>query len=183
MATVLSQELFASLADWPSEQEAAAALGCSVKSIHRYADKGLIELRKRQRLGVKPENVCNPADIEKLKPTAFLMPAEEDAGKGAVAVRRPLVPNNSLVPLVPIFEAISNAVQTMQTETTAARQREEKLVLTLREAALSGFSMAYLRRAVAAGKLKHFRDGRSIKIAREELQRFAKSAKTLPVEP
>lgn len=61
---------------WPTDEAAAAILGTSSKTIHRYAAKKWIEMRKRQRPGKKPENVCNPLDIEKLKPPPHVMAAD-----------------------------------------------------------------------------------------------------------
>jgi hypothetical protein len=46
------------LSQWPTEAEAAAMLGTSMKKISRYAAKGLIEIRKRPRDGKKPENAA-----------------------------------------------------------------------------------------------------------------------------
>jgi excisionase family DNA binding protein len=173
MATAPASEPFALLSEWPTEAEAAALLGCSVRSLTRYAEKGQIEMRKRPVNGRKPENVCNPSDIEKLKPRAFLLTEQP----GALVKRTPDAAEfRPLVELAPTFralmETISTAILTAQAETAGAREQGEKLVLTLKEAARTGFSVAFLRQAIEDGKLKHFRDGRRIKIVRSELVRF-----------
>src|SRR5690348_7977261 len=101
------------MSEWPTESEAAALLGASVKTLHRYAAKGLIEIQKRPRPGKKPENVCNPRDIERLKPAAHVMPE-------SAPVRLPAVRETSLAPLLPSFGAliqtISTAIVTMQAD-------------------------------------------------------------------
>jgi hypothetical protein len=65
---------------------------------------------------------------------------------------------------------ISTAIATWTNYTDT----NEKLVLTLKQASLFGFSVAFLRRAVDSGTLKAFLDGRTIKIARESLEAFAR---------
>lgn len=161
------------LSEWPSESEAAAILGTSTKTIARYAAKGLIEIRKRPRDGKKPENVCHPRDIEKLKPTAHVMPHPAPAPRSELALAE-----RDRLPLVPSFEAVMRTISTAITSTDEnvrnAKILNEKLVLTLKEASRSGFSMAFLRRAVDNGTLKSFRDGRKIKIARASLEEFAR---------
>jgi hypothetical protein len=68
------------VSDWLTEAEAAAELDCSVRTIQRYASDGKIEMRKRQREGRKPESVCNPSDVDKLRPsTVHVMPKEKKA--------------------------------------------------------------------------------------------------------
>lgn len=116
--------------DWPTEAEAAQILGTSVKTITRYGAKGLIEIRKRPREGKRPENVCNPRDVEKLKPAAHVMPAASQA-------LVPAVRETALAPLVPEFvsfiRTISTAIATMRTD--VQNGTIEKLWLNLDEAA------------------------------------------------
>jgi len=101
-----------SLAEWPNEAQAAAMLGTSVKTIIRYADAGRIETQKRPRPGKKPENVCNPRDIERLMPQAHVMPAE--AVNGTAVARLPTEPSKALdpVPVLSIIRAIATAIET-----------------------------------------------------------------------
>ncbi len=162
------------LSEWPSESEAAALLRTSVKTINRYAAKGKIEIRKRPREGKKPENVCHPRDIEKLKPVAHVMPGTAEAAGTSVAIVPPAVPiGQTLLPLVPSFELLIRTISTAVADVQNIKNLNEKLVLTLKEASRSGFSMAFLRRKCEDGSLKSFRDGRTIKIARQELERLA----------
>jgi hypothetical protein len=129
---------------WPTESEAALTLATSVKSIQRYAAKGLIEIRKRPRVGRKPENICNPQDVAKLFPAAHIMPPEPVANGSAPEgiVRRPHVQP------APDFMTI---IQTIATAMEAGREivqtRAPKLWMTLKEAVeYSGLARADLER-------------------------------------
>jgi len=118
-----------SLADWPNEAQAAALLGTSVKTIIRYADAGKIETQKRPRQGKKPENVCNPRDIEKLLPQAHVMP---EASNGTAITRMPAEPARALdpAPILAMIRAIATAI-----ETERQIVQIPKLWLSLQEAA------------------------------------------------
>jgi excisionase family DNA binding protein len=163
--------------NWPTQAEAAERLGISQKSLGRYADKGMVEMRKRPTPGRKPVNVCNPDDIARLEPKAHLMPttAITAAENTALALERRKYPDgvSYFAPLVPMMGALMQTIQTFYLDTDNREKRNEKVVFTLKEAAAFGFSMAFLRRKVEDGSLKSFRDGRTIKIAREDLRELA----------
>jgi hypothetical protein len=160
------------LSEWPTEAEAAAMLGTSVKTISRYASQGKIEILKRPRPGKKPENVCNPQDVEKLKPTAHVMPESGLAlvPNGNHPVRRA---SSEFVPLVPalgaLIETISTAIQTMRTEPDG----NGKLWLTIEEAqSYSGLCRKDLLRLCRDGKLEA-RKSPGWRIRRASLEAFA----------
>jgi hypothetical protein len=161
---------------WPTIEEAAARLNTSVRTMWRHAEARRIEMRKRARPGKKPENICNPADIERLMPAAHVMPEESFE---VVAINRP--PPSAPAMQQPWYGALETiaTILTRQNDTGAIdridgnRIDPDKLVLTLKEAARSGFSIAFLRREVESGRLKSFRDGRTIKISRAALAAFA----------
>lgn len=139
---------------WPTEAQAAAQLGVTVRSIGRYAEKGRIEIRKRQREGKKAENVCNPRDIEKLLPAAHVMPEESvldpPATKGtAIAQLRPSLsgPPNLASEFIALIHALAAA---LQADHAAAKPRLA-LWLSLEEAAsFSGLSVSYIRDSLVA---------------------------------
>jgi excisionase family DNA binding protein len=170
---------------WPTQAEAAQILQTSTKTIERHGKEGRIEIRKRACPGRRPENVCNPDDIEKLKPLPHIprpvtIPERYEIVNRQLAKARQAndqaVEPVAMVPhqLSQLFETIATTVQTIQTEAAQTRNASEKLVFTLKEASRLGFSVRYLRRAVDEGRLRSFRDGRSIKIARVSLAEFAR---------
>jgi hypothetical protein len=65
---------------WPTVDEAAARLETSRRTIFRYGTAQEIEIRKRA-----GKTVCNPTDIERLKPATHIMPE----GTRAVALAKP----------------------------------------------------------------------------------------------
>jgi hypothetical protein len=120
---------------WPTETEAAAALAISVKSVQRYATKGLIEIRKRPRTGRKPENICNPSDVTKLLPVAHEMPASAIA---RVSAPERMVRHAHPAPFAADFRAmirtISHELETDKREREIVATRPPKLWMTLDEA-------------------------------------------------
>jgi hypothetical protein len=54
------------LKEWLTKAQAAAAIGQSVKSLERYATRGILRMAWRDRVGAKPQRVCNPEDVAKL---------------------------------------------------------------------------------------------------------------------
>lgn len=174
---------------WPTQTEAAKQLQVSPKTIERYAAQGKCEMRKRQRPGKKAVNVCNPKDVERLMPKAYTLATNEPASADepplststALAARREDQEGAATLALIPAaakfagsFETIATRIATFVQNVEMTKSLNEKLVLTIKEAAASGFSMAFLRRKVEDGSLKSFRDGRTIKIARASLDEFAR---------
>jgi hypothetical protein len=88
------------------------------------------------------------------------MPAPADVDTAVVPAARETLPATPEPSFETFIQTISTAVTTIQTDVQNAKNLSEKLVLTLKEASRYGFSVAFLRRAVDNGTLKHFRDGR-----------------------
>lgn len=133
------------LHDWPTDVEAAAQLACSTKTIARYAAAGKIEMRKRPVAGRKPENVCNPRDVERLLPAVHVMPPEPPPSASlelsAAETPAPPVPNGQAAAFFALIETIATAIATVQTPPTP----QPKPWISLEEAAaLSGMSAGYI---------------------------------------
>jgi len=169
------------VSEWPTEAEAAALLGVSVKTIGRYAAKGMVEMRKRHRIGKKAENICNPRDLERLKPAAQ---AIVETAPPAPIPAPPVVQKDAgfpsgFAPLAPalrtLIQTISTALQDVQIE----RSRKEKLWLTIEEAAAySGRSKSWLLQACKEGKLVAEKD-RGWRIRRASLEAYLPTGEIL----
>lgn len=170
------------LTRWPSVEEAAAILQTSRRSIERKFERGEIEIRKRTRPGKKPENVCNPADVEKLKPAAYVI---QNYQEDEAPAPRNAPPRGSTLDdfALRLWEAIERArPAALEGKTTIAplltlSELSLKLWLTVEEAAaLSGYAESKLRAAIAAGTVKATRGGprRSWIIQRAALEEFAR---------
>lgn len=139
---------------WFTVAEVAARLQTSEKTIMRYGDRRMIEVRKRPRVGKKPENVYNPADVEKLMPAAHVMPREIVPAVRNVSAPAPRLQIDTLL------ERIANTIETRMIETKQTSQIPaveivHKLWLTLDEAAAySGFARERLHAAITAGELR-----------------------------
>lgn len=181
------------LTQWPTLEEAAAALHTSPRTLRREQDRGKLEIRKRDRPHKKPENVVNPADLEKL--IAAQAPRPFPVQIPATAPPAPLVPSSE-----PIRQAVNqDAINRFISELAEAIARTSppalppppaepasqapavplhiKLNLTLEEAAAySGYSTRNLRRAIENGCFDARRDGphRSWIIKRSSLEEWCK---------
>lgn len=154
-----------SVETWPTIDEAAVQLGISVRTIWRYAELKAIQLKKRKRAGKKPENVCNPRDLEKLMPSdVHVMPAEAETK--ALTIRRNTA--GGAKPWEGALERIAT-ILTKQNDTVAVSQ---KLWLTLDEAAeYSGLARADLLTLCREEKLTARKSG-GWKIQRKSLEEF-----------
>lgn len=176
------------LTQWPSVEEAAVALRTSARSIIRHNERGELEFRKRPRPGKKPENVVNPADLERLKPQPY--PVRMENGTGARFQDE--IANLPPPPMAgDRFERFLNAIEAATTQRAlppapepAAAPRPEppavaldrKLWLTLPEASVySGISSSKLRAAANEGLLRARPDGPrgALIIKRASLEEFA----------
>ncbi|MEO8373348.1 MAG: hypothetical protein ABI806_29455 [Candidatus Solibacter sp.] len=156
------------LSNWLSKADAAARLQISERTLDRRCDAGTgPERRNRPRVGLKPEPVFNPEDIERLAATpVHVLPPEFGRAPSvpaildreyAIAVRPPDAFSLAL-------ERIAGAME--------AKAAPQALYLTLPEARVySGLSLALLRRVVREGKLPSIRDG-STKVRRADLDDF-----------
>lgn len=151
------------LSKWPTEPDAASAIGVSVRTLQRYAESGKIEIRPRPREGKKPENVCNPRDVDRLLPAAHVMP--EDDGKQNDAIVR--THSNGNLPVAQKFTAdtffafiatITTAIATRQNDAIAAPA--PKLWLSLDEAAeYAALSRGYLMGLIDTEKIAAVKGG------------------------
>jgi predicted DNA-binding transcriptional regulator AlpA len=156
------------LADWPTEEQAAAVLGVARKTIMRYIADGKIQKRTRPRPGRKPMNVCNPADVELLMPPAHVMPPQANGHvNGQIATPPPIV----RFTFENVFERF---VTLMENRLIAAPAPEERqLWLTLPEAAkFTGLTETYLRKIIKDGPLISCRGGKNgaVVISRSSLE-------------
>jgi hypothetical protein len=171
------------LTQWPSVEEAAVALRTSARSIIRHNERGELEFRKRPRPGKKPENVVNPADLEKLKPAPYpvKMPAPQFSPEP-----RQIFDHSAMNRFVSgLAEAVASHTRALPPapEPAAAPRPEppavaldRKLWLTLPEASVySGISSSKLRAAANEGLLRARPDGPrgALIIKRASLEEFA----------
>jgi excisionase family DNA binding protein len=151
--------------DWPTLAEAAEQLNASLRTIWRHNERGQLEIQKRARPGLKPVNVVNPRDLDKLKPAPYVTspaPIEETA----VQVRKAQTP--SLLDV----ERIVSILQGRHDAVTIDR----KPILKLSEVRqLTGISVHRLKQAIEAGSLKAYRDGewgRGYRLRRSDLDAY-----------
>lgn len=164
----------ATYSDWPTLAETAAILGTSERTLLRWQETGKIEIRKRVREGKKPENVCNPRDLDALKPSAHIMPAEsrELVRQEQTRPASSPAPAFSLLPV----EVIEPLVRFLEAAATA-KAEEAAPFLTLKEAAAySHLGTSFLRRAVQRKILAGGRYGPhgSLRIGRASLDELAR---------
>ena len=145
---------------WKTKNEAAAILGCSVKTVDRLAAAGKIKKQERRVPGRRPLPVFNPKDIErKLEESAVLkaVPVSEQGSGGALMRQQK---GNGAEFFAQFAASMANPQLRLG----------EKVYLTLGEAsAYSGLSRTLLLRKVKSGEVKAFKDG-GWKIRRSELE-------------
>ena len=146
--------------EWPTKEQAAAALKTTQRTIERHIAAGRIEARKRQRQGKPPETICNPRDIERLLPGAHVMPAKSG---DALA----LSPKNFPAPaaldqqieLVAVWQAIA-------AQLTRPADPPKRWLTPAETAAYSGLSERLLKAEAKAGRIVAVKDGREWKLDR-----------------
>ena len=161
------------VSQWPTLDEAAAQLQTSPRTLQRQHRRGMLELRKRPRSGRKPENVCNPADLERLQATAYVLPPETPPKTtNGIATRVPRAGSTRLSES--ILERLALALP--PPAGCPAVPLDRKLWLTLEEAsAYSGFGRSVLERGIADGQLTAEKRGprRAWIVQRASLEIFA----------
>lgn len=161
-------QLAQSIENWPTIEEAAAQLNTSLRTMWRHAKARRIETQKRPRPGKKPENVCNPRDLERLKPAAHVMPAEEPTAGS------PEPNGNGLARINDERFTFAYVLQEILRRNGAPPPAPLPWI-TLQEAvAASGLSAGYLRRAIQEGKIEAVRGGPhgALRIRRGSLEAF-----------
>ena len=165
------------LDDWRTKAEAAEILGCSEKTVERYAKQKRIQKVMRRNPGRKAMPVFHPGDIETLRaeavqlepfPVEKQLPTSRDevahgAADGAEQALA-LPPRQSAVEML-----VNLLADRVSPPATAARH---KLFLTLAEAAdYSGMSQGWLRQKIRQGELPAIKT-RGWKIRRADLERL-----------
>ena len=148
------------LDDWKTKGEAAELLGCSEKTVERYAKQNRIQKVLRRNPGRKAMPVFHPGDIETLRAEAVRLKA--------FPVDRTTTQALALPARQGAVEMLVNLMaDRVSPPATAARH---KLFLTLAEAAdYSGMSQGWLRQKIRAGALPAIKT-RGWKIRRSDLE-------------
>ena len=157
-------------ADWPTREEAAALLNVSTRTIDRYIREGQIEAAHKRQPGRKFRTVCNPRDLERLKPQTHVMPALElQRQQQTAAIARP--PMAGTPPLQP--QDVAQLLHLMASlAAPAPPQASYTRFLTLEQAAnYTGLTRAFLERAIEEEQLPAVRD-RAWKVRREDLDKL-----------
>lgn len=159
------------LAGWPTKLEAARELGIDVRTLERkHIAAGQIEVRERRRDRKRPEPVCNPADVERLKPATHLMPA-------AAATRELQLPEKS--GSLGALELIAAFAATLQQARSAPARPQPRWLTVDEYAARSGLSGRLLKLAVKdeqhRAALNAWRDGRKWKLDAWTLETYTPS--------
>jgi len=166
------------ISTWPTKQEAATALGKSIKTIERYAAsrRKATRLRKAELhvAGRKPIPVFHPDDIHRLKKAInaeevrMAVEAKDHSPSLVKAQKAPAVLPGQLA-LAGILEQISARLQAPE---APAVRLNDKMLLTVAEASEFGWPADDLKRLVRTGKLRNFGGPGKFRIARVDLERL-----------
>ena len=181
----------AQLAQSMNKQQAAAHVGCSVRTLLRLVDQGkLAHLPKRR---PADETLFDVAELDRYRRaveaaaagvvSGIVIPATHGA-LDTPAENQALARRNGRVSLSPVTLDAGDALDTPEMRGRMLRAFEamaspvrlsEKMTLSLSEAALlSGLSRAHLREAIAAKKLKARIIGRGFKVKSEDLKAYVR---------
>ncbi len=161
-----------------NREEAAEALGISVRSLQRAVRAGRLSVRYRRGVSGKQEAVFDEGDVTKLK-TAM----ESETVKPALV---PHVPQGEGLMLATMRDTdLARSVALVARESVAAVLEAvkpdssvpvaDKIMLTLAEAsALTNLSRNHLRQAIEDKKLKARIIGRGWRVKREDLDAYVK---------
>ena len=176
----------AQMAQTKNKQEAAALVGCSVRTLLRLVDQGkLAHLPKRR---PADETLFDVAELDRYSREVEASAAGVVSGvvvpgtPGTPDESQALARRNGRVSLSPVTLDTGDALDTPEMRGRMLRAFEamaspvrlaDKLTLSLSEAALlSGLSRAHLREAIAAKKLKARIIGRGFKVKRSDLEAY-----------
>jgi excisionase family DNA binding protein len=154
---------------WLSKQAAADAIGVSTKTIEKFVKNGVLDQATwRRPSGGMPIAVYDPDDVVRLAHAR--QPARPYVVPGGRGMSAP--PTEALARLDDELgisrEVFIQAVRAFTAHTEAA----VKPILTLKEAAkVSGWSQAFLRRAIKEGRLPAEKD-RGLRIRRRDLDQL-----------
>lgn len=155
--------------DWLTKQEAAAVLGMAEKSLDRMATRGEIQKTMRKRVGLAPQAVFHPGDIERAKAERerqpFVMPATGNGTAGPTGVPALSSSGGAAVSLPAVLQTLAEAIR------PDGVRLAEKIHLTITEAsAYAGLPKAHLRRLIADKKLPALKTGAGWRIRRRDLE-------------
>lgn len=153
--------------DWPTIEQAAGELKASIRTIWRHNERGVLEIRKRPIAGRKPVNVCNPHDLNKLKPPPYVVKSDSAEFISSQEMMLPVSRvGDALERIVTIFQERQDAV-------TMALPPSQKLWLTLGEARIySGLGRKDLIELAASGKVQTRMSGNRRVFQRRSLEAF-----------
>lgn len=169
---------------WLTKQEAADRIGVSTKTVEALAKERKIEQGRWRRDGRGNEfSVYNPDDVariaaqRRLAPAPFVLPAVPTSnGNGHGGIARTAPDAEAQQALAAGLSAFAAALRSLAPNPENHPQNPEnfqKLFLTVPEAAeVSGLSVTFLKRSIAAGSLAAARDGRRWKIRRRDLEQL-----------
>lgn len=175
------------LADWLPIDRAAAAIGCSTRTVERLGKARQLEQRLRRQEGTPPVAVYNPDDVARIAserqraPPAFVLPAVSTAangnGKAEAAARSQLIPPSLSHlragddPIRQFFAILCHVFQSPPSPPVAESVAETLYVTVQEAAAILGLPQADVRRLIHDGDLNHRRTGRGgIRIRRKDLE-------------
>jgi excisionase family DNA binding protein len=180
------------MAQTKNKQEAADALGCSVRTLLRLVDQGrLAHLPKRR---AADETLFDVAELDRYRRAAkaaaagfvsgVVIPVTGDTDAPAPAPKQALARRNGRVSLAPVTLGTGDALDTPEMRDRMLKAFEamaspvrltDKLTLSLVEASLvSGLSRAHLRAAIEEKKLKARIIGRGWRVKRDDLDLYVK---------
>jgi len=161
---------------WMSKPAAAAAIGCSPKTIEALSKAGQLH----QAYWKRPETgativVYHPSDVERIRKErnpagaeAFPVPDQAPAASTAL-VAPPTSPEQFIRALVALAGGSENSAKHSQKHSDV--RLAERLFLTISEAAeFSGLPKVHLRRLLAAGTLQALKTGRGWRVRRHNLE-------------
>lgn len=159
---------------WPTLKEAATLVRLSIRTLERKAAEGKLETRQRPRPRGKPQVIVNPQDLQRLMPAPHVMPALKRPAAPPPPPRIP--PQFALAPALkrgknPDILTLLAAIATM-TATTPQSSTPTRFMTIGEASAYSGLSKAFLDRAITESKLKAVRDGRILKVRREDVDKL-----------
>ena len=157
---------------WLTKQQAAAAIGCSTKTVEKLAQSRQLQQASRRSGTGAHVAVYHPEDVERIRQErnpeapAFVLPAGAEAGGNG---------NSALVvaprPVEELLRALLAAIQHVSENSQNGHVAlSERLFLSVPEAAaVSGLSRAHLRRLIKAGELPTMKGARRC-IRRRDLE-------------
>jgi len=171
------------LSTWLTKQQAADACGVSTKAIERWAKAGKLEAAFRPQAGTPdvvvyfPEDVARIAAERQRAPAPFVLPAVATGngnGHDAVGMRALRKPEGSysgedLIRGLALL--LSKALQSPPSPPVAETVAETSFLALPEAAAVTGLTVAFLRRMIRAGTLTAIKD-RGWKIRRKDLEQL-----------